>query len=442
MKSSQNFNRATGRMIFVIGLVSLLQYASAQTCSDNVPINTCIGTLNDGSGIGNYSNNLNCSWTISNPLESPMQLSFAELQTEDGLDQITIYDGPDDNATVLGSYSGSSIPEPIFSSSGVVHITFTSNNTNTGNGWQLNWNGTKVITACTGVLEDGSGPSTYDDNQYNAWKIAPSGASSVTLTFNSFHIESKFDYFYVYDGPDQLSPMVGAYSGNFIPEPITTGPQMLIVFMADGSGGGPGWEITYTSDIPAFTACEATFDQVEQGQNYAANTDCFWLIEPNEGDNILLSFTEFNLVENQDYLYVHDGPEFNAPLIAQLTGATLPSPIQSSGATLFVRFVSDESQESNGFAFEYECQTSSIFTVNSPAKIQLYPNPNEGDITLQTSLSGQMDLRICDIMGKTVFQSTRQIGESGLVELDVRSLAAGTYFLRLGNEKPVPFVKK
>jgi hypothetical protein len=139
---------------------------------------------------------------------------------------------------------------------------------------------------------------------------------------------------------------------------------------------------------------------------------------------------------------VHDGPEFNAPLIAQLTGATLPSPIQSSGAALFVRFVSDESQESNGFAFEYECQTSSIFTVNSPAKIQLYPNPNEGDITLQTSLSGQMDLRICDIMGKTVFQSTRQIGESGLVELDVRSLAAGTYFLRLGNEKPVPFVKK
>lgn len=420
------------KMVFAACLVLLIDHSSiAQTCTDNVPINTCIGTLNDGSGIASYSDNLDCSWTIINPLGSPIDITFIEFQTEVGNDVLSIFDGADENAPLLGAYSGANLPAPVQSSSDVVYITFTTNANTSGIGWQLNWNGTKLVSACNGSIDDGSGDDPYANGQYCAWRIAPAGATSITIHFEEFNIETKYDYLYIYDGPDTFSPMLGAFSGNFIPDPITTGPQMLVVFVTDGSGFATGWSADYTSVIPDFTECAGEFDQIENGRQYEANTECSYLISIENAFNIELFFTEFDLVDGQDYLYVHEGADINAPVINQLTGSEIPDVIHIDSDQLFLRFVSDDADQAGGFAFHYECNGMNVPDINSGTDLLIYPNPGNGKTKLKSTLNGQVEVFIFDHTGKVISRSLMNIPSSSEVDLDLQHLSSGLYTLQI-----------
>ena len=73
-------------------------------------------------------------------------------------------------------------------------------------------------TACSGTLYDSGGPSAnYGANTSTTITIAPTGASSVSLTFSSFNFEAGYDYVYIYNGPSTNSPLIGAYTGNTLP---------------------------------------------------------------------------------------------------------------------------------------------------------------------------------------------------------------------------------
>lgn len=403
---------------------------SAQTCAGDLIINSCQGTLNDGSGVANYGNNLDCSWTINNPHGIPIRISFSEFQTQECCDFLTIYDGPDENAPVLGEFSGNTLPGDVNSSTGVVHLTFRTDESTGSTGWQMNYNGTAVMSACSGSMEDGSGPAPYANNQHCAWKIAPPGATSVTLSFEEFSIESKYDYVYVYDGPDGFSPMIGAYSGNFLPEPVTSGPVMLVVFLADISGSGPGWLANYTADVPDLVVCPGSLDQVEEGYTYQFNEDCTWLLAPAGAETVLLNFTEFDLAAG-DYLYVHDGMDANAPLIAQLTGNAVPGEIQSGGPEMFLRFSSDAEDEAGGFAFTFDCAEATAIGNYAGNELVAFPNPAEDVVRIRHLFSKPGWLRVFDNSGKEV--RTLRIGDeaSGLRSISLAGLSPGIYQMRL-----------
>jgi|GEM_PF-2245483 len=112
--------------------------ASESTCEGNTLITDCSGVISDGSGNNNYSNNLDCSWTIAPPGATSITLTFTSFRTED-FEFVTVYDGEDENAPVLGEFEGSSLPPTVTANSGKMFITFKTDLSGTYAGWSANF---------------------------------------------------------------------------------------------------------------------------------------------------------------------------------------------------------------------------------------------------------------------------------------------------------------
>lgn len=118
-----------------------------------------------------------------------------------------------------------------------------------------------VQTTCSGIVyDDGGQYGAYSDNTDGNITISPPGASSVTLTFTRFRMESGYDYLKVYDGSSITSPLLGSYTGFTIPASISsTGGSITIRQESDPSVTDTGFAINWTC-TGATTAPTAAFD--------------------------------------------------------------------------------------------------------------------------------------------------------------------------------------
>lgn len=73
-----------------------------------------------------YSPSEDCQWTLSVSSGATVQLVFWKLTTEMSFDIIHVYDGESTSSPVIGSYSGTSVPDAVRSSSNQLVVTFTS----------------------------------------------------------------------------------------------------------------------------------------------------------------------------------------------------------------------------------------------------------------------------------------------------------------------------
>lgn len=110
--------------------------------------------------------------------------------------------------------------------------------------------GSTILTAASGTLSDGSGPSDYADFSSCTWVIAPPGATSVTLNFNSGNTESDYDFVSLYECNStescselELATLSGELSGTYV---STTG-IMKVVFTSDDLVTEEGFEASWTS---------------------------------------------------------------------------------------------------------------------------------------------------------------------------------------------------
>src|ERR1043166_3660304 len=110
---------------------------------------------------------------------------------------------------------------------------------------------TTSLTATSGNFYDSGGPTgNYSDDERTLTLIHPAGATSITLTVNSFSLENNWDYMYIYDGNSTSAPLIGTYTGTTIPSTITsTGGEMLIQFRSDCATVAAGWNFSWTSTV-------------------------------------------------------------------------------------------------------------------------------------------------------------------------------------------------
>lgn len=268
-----NVTATSGQMLVVFSSDYLIKYpgfAASYTstgtpyCSGTTTLNTSdYGTISDGSGVNNYCNNMNCSWLIQPPQATSVKLTFTSFKTEspstDGLsiyDAVEVYDGTSASATLLGKFSGSSLPPSITSSGGSMYIRFFSDNSVTDSGWSAYYtsttpnycSGVTILTSTTGSFTDGSGTNNYGNNASCKWLIQPTGVSNVSLSFSSFDTELNYDGIIVYDGADTSSPKLGVYTGTTLPPMLTsTGGSMLVWFLSDEAFRSSGWDASYNS---------------------------------------------------------------------------------------------------------------------------------------------------------------------------------------------------
>lgn len=113
-------------------------------CKANVQITDTARILDDGSGLSFYWNNSHCSWLIKPKNVSKIKLMFTNFSTESNNDVLSIYDGENEQAPVLGQFSGNQLPPEILSSGGALFLSFNTNDTIQGLGWELYYTSTAV----------------------------------------------------------------------------------------------------------------------------------------------------------------------------------------------------------------------------------------------------------------------------------------------------------
>ena len=233
--------------------------SSSSFCNPNTTLTAPVGIIEDGSPNGvNYLNNTSCQWLIQPPVTNQaIRFNFFRLNTQAGIDTVTIYDGATTSDPILGTFSGTTLPAPVVSSGADMLITFNTDAITTGNGWRGAYqtialptcNGQTNLTAASGTFDDGSGPTAnYSDNLLCSWLIQPPGAITIDLSFTSFSTENNFDFVRVYDGVDNTGVLLGSFSGSTIPPSVqATSGAMFVEFDSDNFVNDLGWEATYTS---------------------------------------------------------------------------------------------------------------------------------------------------------------------------------------------------
>jgi len=307
-------------------------------------------------------------------------------------------------------------------------------------------NGSTVLTALRGSVEDGSGWEPYLPNSSCRWLIQPQdpeydSIAGVRLTFTRMDLEADHDSVFIYEGDTVTAPLIGAFSGNELPSVIVAeSDKVLIVFHSDASGNLDGWEADYEPVFPVYcsgttllTDFSGTVDDGSGNRNYNNSTFCRWKIQPSNAVSVTLAFTSFNLADTMDKLKIYD--QSNLQLLASLTGSELPSPVTSPSGKILLVFNTGGSQNSDGWEGYY---TGSLVGIESEAAAdnewQVYPVPVKGilHITGTSAESGKATLRLIRSDGSVALEQ-----DAALVEgknswmLNVENLPESLYLLRI-----------
>ena len=87
--------------------------------------------------VDNYPNNESLAWAYTSSTGDPLTVNFSGL-TEAGYDIITVYDGVNDDAPVLGTFSGDLTGDSVTSTNDSIFIVFESDNTVSGFSFDVN----------------------------------------------------------------------------------------------------------------------------------------------------------------------------------------------------------------------------------------------------------------------------------------------------------------
>lgn len=417
--SSYAFNSNVG------AIIGIKPSSTPTTCSGQQTLTAASGTVTDGSGSNDYANNLDCKWLIKPTGAGTVTLTFSAFNTETNYDFVKVYDGETTSATLLGSFSGTAMPQQLTATSGKMLIHFTSDGSTVKAGWSANYtsaavtnfcSGTTTLTAATGTVTDGSGSKNYSDNSNCYWVINPPGATSVKLTFSSFNTESNNDKIFIYDGTTTSDPLLGSYSGTSKPPALTaTSGKMLIRFVTNATVTKAGWsakwvsQASFCSGTTTLTSNTGTISDGSGNNNYNNHANCKWLIKPTGAGSVKLTFTAFDTESGYDFVKVYNGETTSSPLLGSFSGSTIPAAVTATSGKMLVVFTSDNTQVKQGFAATYQKMSKDETGIEenlAANNIEVAPNPSNGDIVIHFgSVANVTQISIVDVLGKIIYKA-------------------------------------
>ncbi|KAM4705286.1 LOW QUALITY PROTEIN: cubilin [Rhinophrynus dorsalis] len=350
-----------------------------------------------------YPVNQHCNWTIQATTGNTLNYTFTTFDLErfpSCYDYVTLYDGPDTQARLIGTYCGNQLP-PAGSTNGTsLHVVFHSDSFGVRNGFQMLW----YVNGCGAELSGPSGsfnspgyPMKYPNNKECIWHIQTSPGSSIQITILEFSIEyhssCNYDVLEIYGGPELSSPRLAQLCAPRSPgNPLqvsSTGNTVTVRFKTDALVSGRGFNATW-QEVPGgcggvFQASNGEIHSPNYPRPYDDNTECSWLIRVDFGHRVLLSFKDFDieyaLLCIYDHVTVYDGPNSDSKILATLCGSELPSAITSTQNTMFVRLRSDGFYQHRGFSARFTEACGSVITtdsigasISSPLYPAKYPN--------------------------------------------------------------------
>lgn len=171
--------------------------------------------------------------------------------------------------------------------------------------------------------------------------------------------------------------------------------------------------------------------------NYGDSQTIVKTFYPSSGA-LSMTFTEFVLEQDYDFMYIYNGPSTSSPMFANgnaLTGATLPGTFTSthpSGA-ITVRFVSDEAINDLGWKANFSCSILAVEDVNTKENsVSIYPNPARNIITISSD-DTLKSFKIFDEAGRLIRSGSSLKGSK--VDVNISSMQTGNYIVTVETEK-------
>jgi hypothetical protein len=109
----------------------------------------------------------------------------------------------------------------------------------------------------------------------------------------------------------------------------------------------------YCSGIAMIKDSAGIIEDGSAGAEYTARNDCKWLVEVPPGKRLKFEFTEFDVEPKNDQVYIFNGYETNAPILAIFSGNKLPPVIRSGGNQALIWFVSNDSIQASGWKLKF-----------------------------------------------------------------------------------------
>ena len=321
------------------------------------------------------------------------------------------------------------------------------------NSYPTHCSGHKDLTGTSGTFEDGSGKFDYQNNLDCTWLIkAPSNDSilNITLKWHAFDTESGQDIVTVYDGPTTSDPVLGTYSGNSTPPNVTsTGNEMLIRFVTNGSTGHPGWLASYSTASPIYcnfanlTDISGTIDDGSGAKNYRNKTSCLYFIRPTGATRVNFTLTKFDLEKGYDYLTIKDA--VSGALLAKLTGTyhvdSLPPKITAQSGQLQILFQSDYANTGSGWTATWDTLGSAGIDENQTFRnFSVFPNPAENILFLSFNIEQNQSFKIHLISstGSLVYaDEINNFTGNFNTTINLENYRRGVYFLQLYSDKGI-----
>ncbi|XP_050925757.1 neuropilin-1a isoform X2 [Lates calcarifer] len=225
-------------------------------------------------------------------------------------------------------------------------------------------------------------PGAYPPSQQCVWVItAPEPGQKILINFNPhFDLEDrdcKYDYVEVYNGGDELSPMLGKFCGKIAPSPIiSSGSQLLIKFVSDYETHGAGFSVRYEVFKTGpecsrnFTAPRGVIKTPGFPDKYPNNLDCTFMILAPKMSEIVVEFDSFDMEPDTtpppgalcryDWLEIWDGFPAVGPHIGRYCGQTSPGRVISYTGILSMTITTDNAIAREGFSANYTIRERSL----------------------------------------------------------------------------------
>eukprot|EP00795_Rhopilema_esculentum_P014104 gene14104-5092_t len=345
-------------------------------------LNSTTGTISSPNYPNAYPHNDVCGWVIRAPAGQKIRISFTAFSLESPTgntchDFLEIREGRYPTSPLYRRYCGNNGPGTVTSTGPSMFIRFHTDSSINSTGFTATY---QFVQGCGGRLTadttaktftSPSYPSNYPAPAYCEWLITTDSGYKIQLTYNDFQLPAAVNgqcgsnYLLVRNGPYGSSSVGNRlYCGSTRP-PQFIGDTTALRVIFNASTSAKGFSVSYQK-----AACGGTFmanNGMITSPNYPSfhpvDIECVYKITVPVGNKIQMYFREFNIEVHSrcqyDYLEIRDGSSDSATLVGNRTwcGNVLPPSIVSSSNNLYMKFKSDPSITTAGFAVSYTSST-------------------------------------------------------------------------------------
>eukprot|EP00698_Gefionella_okellyi_P023278 TRINITY_DN7900_c0_g1_i1.p1 TRINITY_DN7900_c0_g1~~TRINITY_DN7900_c0_g1_i1.p1 ORF type:complete len:600 (-),score=58.76 TRINITY_DN7900_c0_g1_i1:143-1942(-) len=378
--------------IFVLLASFASTVAPDSVCSGKQTLVAQSGTFGSGSP---YDNLAHCSWLIQpERFSTTITVTFNFLLTQQCCDYVEVFNGVDEDGTWVGSFSGTTAPEPLVIAASSIYVVFVTDGSITQNGFSATYSaentecfGRSVLMQDRGFISEGTDHQrSYSNNKYCEFLITPgTGTLYVVFAFPQFQTELNHDFVSIYAGSTNRTVPIAVLSGSIRPAPVTVHAQtVLVTFSSDAATSYSGFIASYQAVISSYTPITGSpcgggnvayitstnggFDDGSGLGLYGSNLLCTWRIQPlAAGLNVTSLVIRVQRIEVEsccDTLKLYAGDPVTGTLVASLNGDDVPmSDIIVSASFATVVFETNGYNGGGGFFLRFtSCSYAQCFS--------------------------------------------------------------------------------